>query len=203
MLLIELHEKKPRKHVAFAYGRMNPPTVGHAQLMKTLASASEGGDWYLFLSHTQDGKKNPLNWSEKVYFLQAIYPQYKDHIVMEEGVRTIMDVLQQLYNTGYTDITMVAGQDRTGASASAARKSVLDDDYAQFEKITGSGKYSKQLWLKLKNAMSLKEMGGVGVVATNKKMAKDPRYSTSMTQDVGTNTFMNNLKALKLAEKEK
>ena len=91
----------------------------------------------------------------------------------------------------------------TGASASAARKSVLDDDYAQFEKITGSGKYSKQLWLKLKNAMSLKEMGGVGVVATNKKMAKDPRYSTSMTQDVGTNTFMNNLKALKLAEKEK
>ena len=244
MLLIELHEKKPRKHVAFAYGRMNPPTVGHAQLMKTLASASEGGDWYLFLSHTQDGKKNPLNWSEKVYFLQAIYPQYKDHIVMEEGVRTIMDVLQQLYNTGYTDITMVAGQDRllefkvliekyngvetpktyykfdtikfvssgardpdsdgiAGASASAARKAVLDDDYAQFQKITGSGKYSKQLWLKLKNAMSLKEMGGVGVVATNKKMAKDPRYSTSMTQDVGTNTFMNNLKALKLAEKEK
>ena len=51
--------------------------------------------------------------------------------------------------------------------------------------------------------MSLKEMGGVGVVATNKKMAKDPRYSTSMTHDVGTNTFMNNLKALKLAEKEK
>jgi 5'(3')-deoxyribonucleotidase len=31
----------------------------------------------------------------------------------------------------------------------------------------------------------LNEMGGVGVVATNPKMAKDPRYSTSMTVDVG------------------
>jgi hypothetical protein len=26
--------------------------------------------------------------------------------------------------------------------------------------------------------------GGVGVVATNKKMARDPRYAMSMTQDV-------------------
>jgi hypothetical protein len=31
----------------------------------------------------------------------------------------------------------------------------------------------------------LNEIGGVGVVATNPKMAKDPRYSTSMTVDVG------------------
>jgi hypothetical protein len=40
---------------------------------------------------------------------------------------------------------------------------------------------------------------GVGVVATNKKMARDPRYSTSMTADVRPDTPQKNLKAFKLA----
>ena len=30
----------------------------------------------------------------------------------------------------------------------------------------------------------LAEVGGVGVVAANKKMAKDPRYSMAMTVDI-------------------
>jgi hypothetical protein len=46
------------------------------------------------------------------------------------------------------------------------------------------------------------DAAGVGVVATNKKMAKDPRYSMSMTQDVGPGTPMKNLRAFKLAEKK-
>ena len=33
-------------------------------------------------------------------------------------------------------------------------------------------------------AKNINEMGGVGVVATDPKMARDPRYSTSMTVDV-------------------
>jgi pyrimidine deaminase RibD-like protein len=44
------------------------------------------------------------------------------------------------------------------------------------------------------------DAAGVGVVATNKKMARDPRYSTSMTVDVHPDTPKKQLKALKLAE---
>jgi pyrimidine deaminase RibD-like protein len=44
------------------------------------------------------------------------------------------------------------------------------------------------------------EAAGVGVVATNKKMARDPRYSTSMTVDVHPDTPKKQLKALRLAE---
>jgi pyrimidine deaminase RibD-like protein len=44
------------------------------------------------------------------------------------------------------------------------------------------------------------DAAGVGVVATNKKMAKDPRYSTSMTIDVHPDTPKKQLKALRLAE---
>jgi len=36
----------------------------------------------------------------------------------------------------------------------------------------------------LTELFDLNEAGGVGVVAGNKKMAKDPRYSNSMTVDV-------------------
>lgn len=42
------------------------------------------------------------------------------------------------------------------------------------------------------------DAAGVGVVASNKKMAKDPRYSMSMTTDVHTDTPAKNAKAFKL-----
>jgi hypothetical protein len=42
------------------------------------------------------------------------------------------------------------------------------------------------------------EAAGVGVVATNKKMAKDPRYSNSMTVDVHPDTPTKNAKAFRL-----
>ena len=42
------------------------------------------------------------------------------------------------------------------------------------------------------------DAAGVGVVATNKRMAKDPRYSTSMTVDVNPSTPTKNAKAFKL-----
>ncbi len=46
------------------------------------------------------------------------------------------------------------------------------------------------------------DAAGVGVVATNKKMAKDPRYSMSMTKDVKPSTPNKMLRAFKLAEDE-
>jgi hypothetical protein len=42
------------------------------------------------------------------------------------------------------------------------------------------------------------DAAGVGVVAKNKKMAKDPRYSTSMTVDVQPSTPAKNMRALRL-----
>ena len=42
------------------------------------------------------------------------------------------------------------------------------------------------------------DAAGVGVVAKNKKMAKDPRYSTSMTVDVKPGTPAKNMRALGL-----
>jgi hypothetical protein len=87
-----------------------------------------------------------------------------------------------------------------GASASAARAAAEAGDKAEFKKITGAGRLAPQLYKAVRKGMNIfnEDAAGVGVVATNKKMAHDPRYSTSMTADVRPNTPQKNLKAFKL-----
>ena len=114
MFLIEVFQEKPRKSVAFCFGRMNPPTIGHARLLNTTARASAGGDYYIFLSHTQDSKKNPLDYNTKVDFVKSMYPQHAEH-VSYGGLRTIMEIMEFLYHNNYTDITYVCGNDRLPA----------------------------------------------------------------------------------------
>jgi hypothetical protein len=115
MFLIEVFKEKPRKSVAFCFGRMNPPTIGHARLLNTTARASAGGDYYIFLSHTQDSKKNPLDYNTKVDFVKSMYPQHADHVSVGTGLRTIMEIMEFLYHNNYTDITYVCGNDRLPA----------------------------------------------------------------------------------------
>ena len=114
MFLIEVFKEKPRKSVAFCFGRMNPPTIGHARLLNTTARASAGGDYYIFLSHTQDSKKNPLDYNTKIDFVKSMYPQHADH-VSHGSLRTIMEIMEFLYHNNYTDVTYVCGNDRLPA----------------------------------------------------------------------------------------
>ena len=113
MLLIQLFEAvDDNKHAAFCFGRMNPPTVGHEQLINTVAKAAKGGDYYIFTSQTQDPKKNPLDFTTKVKFLAAMFPQHSKHIVANRELNTIMKVAKWLYEQGYRSVTFVAGSDR-------------------------------------------------------------------------------------------
>ena len=114
MFLIEVFKEKSRKSVAFCFGRMNPPTIGHARLLNTTARSSAGGDYYIFLSHTQDSKKNPLDYNAKVDFVKSMYPQHADH-VSYGSLRTIMEIMEFLYHQNYTDVTYVCGNDRLPA----------------------------------------------------------------------------------------
>jgi cytidyltransferase-like protein len=59
------------------------------------------------------------------------------------------------------------------------------------------GRYDPKIYAIMKN--KILEQAGVGVVATNCKMANDPRYSTSMTVDVKPTTPQRNARALRLA----
>lgn len=109
MRLRQLFEE-PEKHVAFCFGRMNPPTIGHAEVFKTLASV--GGDYFIFVSQSQDKKENPLSYSDKINFIKKIHPQYANHIVENTELNTVVKVASYLYEQGYKHATFVAGSDR-------------------------------------------------------------------------------------------
>ena len=50
------------------FGRMNPPTVGHQKVVdKVKAEATkQGAKPYVYLSHSLDKKKNPLEYNTKL-----------------------------------------------------------------------------------------------------------------------------------------
>ena len=109
MRLRELFETEG-KHITFCFGRMNPPTIGHKQLMDVVAS--QGGDYKIFLSQTQDPKKNPLDYSTKIKFTKLLVPEYADAIVNDPTLNTVVKVASYLYDLGYRSATFVAGSDR-------------------------------------------------------------------------------------------
>lgn len=109
MLLRELFGGDNR-HVAFCFGRMNPPTIGHEKVFKTLANV--GGDYSIFVSQTQDKKENPLRYEDKIKFIKAIHPKYADHVVENKQINTVVKAAAFLYEQGYRNATFVAGSDR-------------------------------------------------------------------------------------------
>ena len=57
------------------FGRMNPPTVGHEKLVNAIIkkAISVKGTPLVYLSKTQDAKKNPLSYDDKIKFGQALF----------------------------------------------------------------------------------------------------------------------------------
>jgi len=97
--------------IAFCFGRMNPPTIGHGQVFDTLAKTNK--NYKIFVSPAQTPKKdNPLDFSTKVKFIKAMFPQHAGHVSDDAGLNTIMKIAVTLYNEGYRKITVVAGSDR-------------------------------------------------------------------------------------------
>jgi hypothetical protein len=90
-----------------AFGRMNPPTIGHAKLVDALKS--QPGDPYLFLTHTQKPKTDPLDFETKIKFAKRFFP---DISIGSSNVRTIVQALQKIEDMGYKNVIYVAGSDR-------------------------------------------------------------------------------------------
>jgi hypothetical protein len=109
MFLRELFEA-PKKVAVAAFGRMNPPTIGHEKLVK--AVMKQQGDHYIFLSQTQKPKDNPLPFDIKLDFAKKFFPGVN---VGHPTVRTPIQMLQMLEKLGYTDVIYVAGSDRVAS----------------------------------------------------------------------------------------
>lgn len=105
MFLRELFES-PRTAVV-AFGRMNPPTIGHQKLVDKIKSLP--GDHYVFLSQSQKPKTDPLSFEDKLRYAKFFFPNVT---VGHPEVKTIIQALQKLEQLGYENIVYVAGSDR-------------------------------------------------------------------------------------------
>jgi hypothetical protein len=108
----QLLKEMPSKTVVFAFGRFNPPTVGHELLVKMVKKVAQQkrGDHVIFASKTQDKKKNPLSIERKLHYLNMMFPQ--THFMgANQKIRTFIEAAKYL-NTRYKNIVMVAGSDR-------------------------------------------------------------------------------------------
>jgi len=101
-----------RKEMYFVFGRFNPPTIGHEKLFDVLKKKAGSANIRIYASQTQDPKKNPLKFKDKVKFLRKMFPKYARSIMGDSDVRTVLDIAVKLYEQGYTRIIMVAGSDR-------------------------------------------------------------------------------------------
>lgn len=107
--------EKTKGTLTVAFGRFNPPTIGHQQLMDVAAQAAAGdqdGNYMIFPSRSQDKKKNPLDPDTKIQYMQRFYPAHAENIVNDPNTKTIFDVLKMAHNDGYTNVRIVGGGDR-------------------------------------------------------------------------------------------
>ena len=106
---LEMHEAKG-KSIAFTFGRFNPPTTGHEKLINKVASI-RANDYKIYLSRSQDPKKNPLSPRQKLDIMRKMFPRHARSIEIN-NTNMILDICTLLYKKGYSDITMVVGSDR-------------------------------------------------------------------------------------------
>ncbi len=97
--------------VVIAFGRFNPPTIGHGALVEKVVKATGGGFKPLvFMSHSNDKKSNPLDYNTKQKWMKKFFG--KKVGIVKTPARTIFEIVTELYNQGYREFRMVAGSDR-------------------------------------------------------------------------------------------
>lgn len=101
------------KHGVLAFGRMNPPTAGHEQVIKKVheVAAEHGAVHRVVLSHTQDAKKNPLDVETKVKHAKRAFGN-TNIVGASKDAPTIMHHAAAMHAAGVRHLHIVAGSDR-------------------------------------------------------------------------------------------
>lgn len=68
------------------------------------------GDPMIFLSHSQDPKRNPLTYDQKIKWAKKS-TKFPKSIIKSRAIN-LFEVLQDVYDKGYTDLVIVVGADR-------------------------------------------------------------------------------------------
>jgi predicted kinase len=109
---VEENEKTERP-VVMAFGRMNPPTIGHEKLVNHVKNIAKdyNAPHHIIISHSTDSKKNPLEVTKKVKHAKRFFPGSNIYSSSKEAPSFIQHA-SKLYHSGHDHLVMVAGSDR-------------------------------------------------------------------------------------------
>jgi hypothetical protein len=98
-----------KSQVVVSFGRMNPMTNGHEKLADKIKTEAKkrNADAKLYLSHSTNPKKDPLDFKTKVKFAKKAFGP----MVQNSAARTIIEVAKELSGK-YDDLIVVVGSDR-------------------------------------------------------------------------------------------
>ena len=119
--------------LTIAFGRFNPPTIGHEKLLQAAEKAAQGGDLKIYPSRTQDAKKNPLDPDMKISYMRKMFPKYEEQIVNDNEMKSIFNVLTTAYEEGYKSVNIIVGADRQAEFENLANK--YNKDLYDFKQI--------------------------------------------------------------------
>jgi nicotinic acid mononucleotide adenylyltransferase len=115
MHLRELFLKEDDRSTAvFAFGRFNPPTIGHEKLINKVQQVASkvNGKAFIFLSHTDGTAKDPIDFTTKLSYLRQHFQSDPKLSFGDIRANTIIKVMKVLEQEGRTKVIMVAGDDR-------------------------------------------------------------------------------------------
>jgi nicotinic acid mononucleotide adenylyltransferase len=98
-----------KRSIVISFGRFNPITVGHEKLANKVISeaVSRKADAAIYMSHSQDKKKNPLSYEQKIQLGKKAF----GGVVKNSKARTLIEVAKELSGK-YANLIMVVGADR-------------------------------------------------------------------------------------------
>ena len=101
------------------FGRMNPVTVGHEKLVNKLVqvAARAKGVPLVYLSHSEDARKNPLSYNDKILFAKRAFGK----VIQKSKARTIIEVAKELSGK-FSNLIVVVGSDRVAEFESLLKK---------------------------------------------------------------------------------
>lgn len=134
-------EVTKKKVAVLTFGRFNPPTIGHVKLVDAVlrVAKKEKATPFIYLSHTQDAKRNPLSHRDKVKYLGMSAPEAKRYIKGKSKAKTIFDAIEEINDSGFTNLIIVVGDDRVTEFESLISRYI--DDYSNLRdfKVVSAG----------------------------------------------------------------
>lgn len=108
-----MNEEKEH-HGVFAYGRFNPPTVGHEKLIHATekVAADHKVPAHIIASHSEGNAKNPVPTKAKVGYLKKVAAKTSKVSSSDKESPNLLTQAAKLHKQGVTHLHMVAGSDR-------------------------------------------------------------------------------------------